>query len=532
MSRTKGKSEAEQAGILVWGKIAAKATEALAPLVILYLMGEADVGAFAALMLVYRTVIAFLTAGFPRAVLYFLTDRPAAIRRAIVSRLTKTNFALGAIAGLLFVVLGVFGPDAVEAIGRFMAEHFGRSPGSEGREGGVVGTLGSLPLLAVFALFDVPARLLPNIFVAERRARASAGVGVIYSLGMACGTLIPAAAGWGVPGIAAGIACFGVAYGVFFFAALGRLYGGTPSPSPSAHIPHVRDLVRYSFPLGITDIVNTLHTSLDLWLITILFPLESVAHYKAGAWQIPIITTIAYSVGAVYLPRFASLHARGEGREAVRLWRESIEKVSLIVVPATLVFIVGAEEFCRLIFPAGYEPAAGVFRAYCFLTLGRVAAFGSVIVAAGKPNYVLKAASLTLLSNAVISIPLVLTMGFLGPAVGTAIAFVPTIFFYCYYIAKASEVPLRFTFPVWGYLRVILAAAPACAAAVAVKLYLPWDYRLVFLVEAVVILVGYALVATVIGLLTREEWRFALDWLRLRVMRDEPAADEERGARE
>ncbi len=500
------KSEAEQAGILVWGTIAAKAAEALAPLVILYLMGEADVGAFAALMLVYRTVIVFLTAGFPRAVLYFLADREPEARREIVARLTRTNFALGGLAGLLFLVLGLYGEAALAQLGVGASER------------GVVDTLEYLPLLGVFALFDVPARLLSNIYVAEQRPRASAGVAVVYSLGMACGTLIPAAAGWGVFGIAVGIACFGVGYGLFYLLAIRRLYRSTRGRAPAATIPRASELIRYSFPLGLTDIVAKLNMSLDLWLITLLFPLASVAHYQAGAWQIPIITTIAYSVGAVYLPRFTSLHKRGEGREAIRLWRESIHKVSLIVVPATLVFIVGAEEFCRLIFPDAYGPAAGVFRAYCFLTLARVAAFGSLILAAGRPRYVLWASLWTLLSNALISVPLVLTLGFYGPAIGTAVAFVPTVFFYCYYIGKASGVPVRETFPVWDYARVILAAVPGCAVAVALKLSLAWPDWAMFLVEGAAVLGGYAAVATLVGLLTRADWRFVGDWVRLRVL--------------
>jgi O-antigen/teichoic acid export membrane protein len=517
--RTNAKSEAEQAGILVWGTIAARATEALAPLLILYLMGESDVGAFAALMLLYRTVLVLLTAGFPRAVLYFLVDASPPARRAIVRRLTRLNFALGALAGAMFVLIGVFGPDALQGIGTSLAERVGRDPDP----GGIGGTLAHLPLLAVFAVFDVPARLLPNILLAEQRPRASAGVGVLYSLGLACGTLVPAAAGLGVAGIVQGIAAFGVVYGVFFSISVRRLYARVNADAhaqiEAGSIPSTRELVRFSFPLGVTDIVNTLHTSLDLWLITMLFPLQSVAHYKAGAWQIPIITTVAYSVGSVYLPRFSGLYRAGRAREALEEWRESIHKVSLIVVPATLVFLVGAEEFCAIVFPDGYEPAAGVFRAYCFLTLGRVTAFGSLLLAAGRPRFVLQAAALTLSANAIISVALVFTVGFLGPAVGTALSFVPSVYVYCWYIARASGVPISSTFPLVGYLRALFVAVPACALAVGLKLWLPVDPGRLFLIEALVVLGGYSLVGTLTGLVQRDDWRFLWDWMRLRPLR-------------
>jgi O-antigen/teichoic acid export membrane protein len=148
-----------------------------------------------------------------------------------------------------------------------------------------------------------------------------------------------------------------------------------------------------------------------------------------------------------------------------------------------------------------------------------VTVFGGLLVAAGKPRFVLRAATWSLVANAVISVPLLYTIGFLGPAIGTTIAFIPTVYFYCHYIAKASDVPISFTFPVWGFVRVILVALPACAAAVAIKLWAPWDYRLIFLINTVVILGGYALVGTVVGLLRREDWRFASNWVWLRVMK-------------
>ena len=516
MAQAEASNEATQAGILVWGSVAARAVKSIAPLVILYLMGESDVGAFAALMLVYQTIVVMLSAGFPRAVLYFLADRTPRARRLIVSRLTRITFVLGAFAGVLFVLLGVFGPGLVEQLGRWAVESLGRETDTSG---GVADTLRYLPLLALFALFDVPSRLLPNILLAEARPRASAGVGVVQSLGMACATLVPAALGWGVPGIAIATAGFGVAYGVMFLLVLRSLYRGLGEPPSESGIPGSAELIRYCLPLGLTDIVTTLNTGLDLWLITLLFPLESVAHYKAGAWQIPVITTIAYSVGAVYLPRFASLHRSGKPREAIRIWRESARKVALIVVPLTLVFIVGAEELVGMVYPEGYGPSAGVFRAYCFLTLARVTAFGSLILAAGRPKLVLYAASLSLLANALISVPLVLAFGFLGPAVGTALAFIPTVALYCTFIARAWRVPLSFTFPLWGYLRVLLVAAPAIAGALAIKLLLPWGIGLAFACEAVVILGGYALVGTVVGLIKPEDWRFAANWARMRVLR-------------
>ncbi len=512
------KSEAEQAGVLIWGKIAAKFSEGLAPLLIVRMLGEADVGAFAALMLIYETVLVLLTAGMPRAALYFLADRDLADRRATVVRMSRFMLGLGAAAGVVLALVGWFGNDALQVLGDWMVATFGTERSDEPSLGP---EFAYLPLLGLYALVDVPTRLLPNVLLAEGRARASAGVGVIRSLGMVCALLIPAALGFGVLGIMAGTVLFGFVYAGFALAWLAPLYAAVPVAERGVigrNLPGLRELTRYAISLGITDIVARLNTSLDMWLIVLFFTATDVAHYKSGAWQIPIITTVAFSVGDVYLPRFAKLFQEGKGREAIAIWRESIAKVSLIVVPVALVFVVGAEEFCELAFTAAYLPGAPVFRCYCLLTMARVAVFGNVMLAAGKPEYVLRSAGFSLVANLVISVPLVFALGFIGPALGTVIAFVPTVFAYCWFIAKASGVRVGETFPGWAYFRVVLACAPLAGVALAFKLLVSWHPALMFVIEALILLVGYSLFATAIGLITREDWRFVSAWARLRQM--------------
>lgn len=517
MAERPRKSEAEQAGVLIWGKIAARLSEGLAPLLIVRLLGEAEVGAFAALMLIYETVLILLTAGLPRAALVFLADRELADRRATVVRMSWFMLALGAAAGLVLAGIGWYGEASLHAIGRVLVELVGAGPDPDASLGP---ELAYLPLLGLYALVDVPTRLLPNVLLVEGRTRASAGVGVIRSLGTVCALLIPAALGYEVLGIMAGTTAFGFVYAAFSLAWLRKLYHEVPPEQrvvARRHVPGPRELARYAVTLGINDIVNKLNSSLDMWLIVIFFSATEVAHYKSGAWQIPIVTTVAFSVSEVYLPRFTKLFGEGKGGEALAIWRESIAKVALIVVPTAMVFVVAAEEFCELAFTAAYLPAAPVFRCYCVLTMARVAAFGNVMLAAGRPDYVLRSAAFTLLSNAIISVPLVLWLGFLGPALGTVIAFVPTVFYYCWYIAKASGVRVGQTFPGWAYFRVVLTCLPIAALAWTIKL-LELHPALAFVLEALAVLVGYSLLATAIGLITREDWRFVAAWARLKQM--------------
>jgi O-antigen/teichoic acid export membrane protein len=281
----------------------------------------------------------------------------------------------------------------------------------------------------------------------------------------------------------------------------------------------VRELIGYSLPLGVTDIIGMLRSKLDMWLIVLFFAAERVAEYQMGAWQIPIITTVAFSLGAVQLPRYAQLFQSGQSREALHVWRQSSLKVSLVVVPAAMVFIVAAEEFVSWAFTPEYIRAAGVFRCYCFLVMLRITDFGSFLMAAGRPGYVLRSAALTLLASAALAIPLVFTLGFIGPALGTALAIIPTLFFYCGYVARAAGVRITETFPLLGYLRVVAVAAVPAALAIAFKLSFDLHYIAMFWIEAVIVLVGWALLGTLLRLIEPEDWAFARRWARLGIFK-------------
>jgi O-antigen/teichoic acid export membrane protein len=241
------------------------------------------------------------------------------------------------------------------------------------------------------------------------------------------------------------------------------------------------------------------------------------AEYQVGAWQIPFVVTIPYAVGAAYTPRFRELFKDGRFREGIAIWRLSITKVSLVVAPITAVFIVAAEETIALLFTDEYSAATVVFRLYCVFTLGRVAAFGSVIVAAGKPGYVLKAAFFSLLSNIAISVPLVLLIGFPGPALGTAIAFIPTVGFYCWCIARSCGISIKETFPLLSYLRVLGVAAMAAVPAVAVKLMLDLEPGWMLGLEALTLLVTYAVLGTLLKLIEPQDWSYLRRWFSLRL---------------
>jgi len=493
--------------VLVLGKILATLSEAVVPLVIVRLLGKADVGILSGLLLVYSTVALVLTAGFPETLTFYLPTRAPEERKAIASKVAQALLLLGLLGALVLL--------AISLLARF-APSWASSMASGHDQSGVE-SLKYLALLAVYPIADLPGRMLPNLLIVEQRAKAAAGIGIVKAIGSAVAAILPIALGAPLWVVILSIGSFGFLFGAVLVYYIRRLYPGVPAiESPIS----MRTLLRFGLPLGLTDIVSMLNNQLDRYLIVFFFPVTAVAEYQAGAWQIPIIMTIPYTVGAVYAPRFVELFKAGQSQEAIGIWRQSALKSALLVVPITMVFVVASEETMELLFTKSYLRAAPVFRWYCILTLGRIATFGSVILAAGAPRLIFQAAVVSLVSNALLCSVLVKVVGFNGPAMGTALAFIPSVAYYCVCIAAATKLKFRQIFPLFGFLRVLGLTCVASLPAWWFKSAVSWSAAVRLPVEAGLVLGTFALLGTLAGTIQRPDWTFLVNWLRLRMLRE------------
>lgn len=491
-----GRVKARQAGILLFGRTLAAISEAVVPILIIRLLDKDQVGVLSSVLVLYSSAALILSTGFPSALFYFLPTRERHERGAIARQVSWVMTGLGAALGatLWLVGSGAGSSSAASSDVTFDPVAFSL-----------------MAALALYPLGDVPSRLLPNLLVIEERTKAAAAFGIVKAVGVSLATLIPILLGWSLHGVLWCVSLFGLVQGAWLVISLRRLYPGTGStPSPVTF----RELLRFSLPLGLTDIVSMLNNRLDRYLVGLSFPAARFAEYHAGAFQVPVIVDIPYSVGRVYSSEFARLFSQNRAREAMQQWRLSIHKVSLIVVPCSWVMIVAAEECMELLFTAAYLDAANVFRLYSVLMLGRVTAYGSVIVAAGRPKLVVHAAIVTILSNLVLSIPCLYLFGFIGPALGTALALIPSSWFYCYCIARATGLSIRDTFPLFAYCRIVLLGVVASVPAVLFKLWVPAHPALALLAITALILVGFGALGTLTRHITSSDWQFVRRTLR------------------
>ena len=188
-------------------------------------------------------------------------------------------------------------------------------------------------------------------------------------------------------------------------------------------------------------------------------------------------------------------------------------------MPICMIFIVAAEESITLLFGPQYAASAIVFRLYSIWTLLRIAAFGNVITAAGKPQFVLQAAGLSFLANIALSVPLTLWLGYYGAALGTLVSFIPMIVFYCAKISEATDVPFRSIYPTLEVLRILAVLALPATGAWFLKENIMLHAGVELAISAGIVLAGFALLGTLTNTIQRDDWRYVRNWMTLRILK-------------
>ena len=481
--------EAYRAGILVYGQFAAKLAEVLVPIFVARLVSKTEFGILGEVLLIYSTAAVVLTVNLPAVLSFYLPKRPDEERYAITRRALNAMLAVAAFCSVAMIATGLFA-------------------GAEGE-----GLLGHLWAVALYPLGDIPSRILPNLLIVENRAKAAGVAGAVRAVSLLVAVLAPLALGYDVRVAFFSLSVVGLLLGAATLWVVHRIYRGiarTTSPVST------RKMISFALPLGAQEIVANLNNHVDKYLILFFFSEAIYAEYQAGSWQVPLIPSLAYAIGVAYAPRFAILYKEGKKIAAIETWRRQSLGSMLIVVPLAAIFVVSAEEIIALVYPAGYAPAANVLRIYSILSMGRITSFGAIILAAGHPNFLLRAGVVSLVANVVISTPLVMTVGFLGPALGTLLAFIPQVVIYMYFMSICSDVSMKRTFPMKGYLQTLAICAPGCLAAVAIKLNCDWGVAELLAAEAMTVVLSYAVVGTLTGRIVGEDWRFVTDWLTLR----------------
>jgi len=194
----------------------------------------------------------------------------------------------------------------------------------------------------------------------------------------------------------------------------------------------------FALPVALTNSVDIISRWLDKLVISFVLGTEPLGVFYVGAIEIPFVGVLVSTVYNVISPHLNSYHHEGKTADFTRL------------VTQTLSFT------AKFIWPLGV---------YLLLLPIRIFLFGVIILALGHPRMVLLAALGALGLNCALNVVLIMTIGFLGPAIATVVSTYLQAAALLWFILGKLRVGLRDLIPVGKLSDIMFSCGVAAVAA-------------------------------------------------------------------
>lgn len=181
----------------------------------------------------------------------------------------------------------------------------------------------------------------------------------------------------------------------------------------------MKELVKFSLPLGIGGMVGALNVQLDKVIVSMMCSPEEFAVFSNGAIEIPLIGVLTGSIVAVLMVDMRKAVVENRHDEAIALFRKTAIQTSYVLFPVAIFLMIFADSFVSVMFSSRYEGSALPLRVYLLLIPIRTVSFGALLIALGKNNAILHVSLTTLLLNVTLSIALVFLVGPTGAVIST-----------------------------------------------------------------------------------------------------------------
>lgn len=220
-------------------------------------------------------------------------------------------------------------------------------------------------------------------------------------------------------------------------------------------IGYIRNILKYSIPLGLASVVGTLSLELDKLMIGQWFSTEEFAIYTNAARELPL-TLIATSLTAVLLPKVTRMIQMKRDVEAVALWSKTVELSFIFICFFSLICVVFANQVMLLLYSDKYISGVDVFRIYAIVLLLRMTYFGIILNAKGKTRVIFCSSIIALVINICLNYILLYCFGIIGPALSTLISIFAVNLLQLQYTAHNLKMPIVKIFPWRALVRVLM----------------------------------------------------------------------------
>lgn len=239
------------------------------------------------------------------------------------------------------------------------------------------------------------------------------------------------------------------------FAAFVYLEARTITGKLSFHINKVlcKQILIFSIPIGISDMVNTISREVGKLMIGGFLDTESLAIYTNAAHELAL-TVISTSFIAVLMPKLSRLLKDKKTIEAVETWKATTSFTYIFICFGVAALVVFAPQIMTILYSEKYLAGTSVFRIYALILLWRTTYFGTMLSLHGQTKKILYCSISSMILNVVLNYVLFKLIGFTGPAWSNFISIGVVNALQLKMSAIITDVPMSKLFPWRELLRI------------------------------------------------------------------------------
>ena len=434
-------SLSDKAGFLIGANLIKYAVGFITPMVLVRMLDRADYGTYQQLALIGALGIAILVLGLPNSVYYFHDRKNLARDKVLTLQTSAILLASGVVTAMCLLVAR---PLIVHLMGN--QAMFAPMPW-------YVMALGLLIATEHFVQF----------MIARDRYKVAVLTEVVETIIRVLILVLPLLAGFGLMGLVTALFAYALVRFVIRTAWLIVPLGGIRKPAGEHWF--VREQLEYAVPLGLMSLVGVLGGYLDRGIVATRFSPSDYAIYSVGALEIPLDAIFQASVATVLRASMPALIRDGRHDEVIRLLREGVRKLSLIVLPC-FVFLLGfSYEFITVLFTPQYAKSVAVFRIYLFLMPLNMFILSPVPPAYGRTKINFQVVAVVTAIHVVLSFVLLHWIGFYGPAMSAVSTAYLLSLFYFVFACRLTGGSVSSLLPLGTFARVLACAGVAVVVA-------------------------------------------------------------------
>jgi len=238
----------------------------------------------------------------------------------------------------------------------------------------------------------------------------------------------------------------------------------------------MKEIFTVGGPMMLTSVADRSAVYIDGILISAMLTTSQYAIYRAGAFEVPFISSLYGSVSVILIPELIKLIQGDKVEDAVRLKSKAISTTAFIIYPILVYILFFSKPILSIYLTEKYAESALIFSIFSLALLVRINDYQDILIAKGKASGIFKISLFMLLLNVILNYFFIKNWGIVGGAMAYFIWLIGYASLLAYTTAASINKTVNDFFDFKKMLKILFVSTVICSFFYLIYLYYENNY--------------------------------------------------------